>query len=121
MRKLLCAIAIAGSAACNWPRILEPDLGLNLTAAQVTVEDQNGQAVSGVRVIFNDWTASGSTFTVSATTNQRGEVTFVFASPGQRRCEIQLPAGVSAGPPGLTQTVEIVAEQTARVRFSVFR
>jgi hypothetical protein len=119
MRKLFCACALALSAACNWPRLLEPDLGI--TAAEVRVEDQHGDRVAGVRVTFNDWTAAGEPFTVSGPTNDRGHVTFVFRTAGTRRCEIVPPAGFRAGSAGLVQNVEITAGATTQVRFEIVR
>ena len=113
---LLFALAIA-SSACFGP--LFP--GVPSNTVTVTVLDQNGDPVAGVRVTFNDWSSSGAAFNVSGATNTEGRVLFAFYEIGERRCELQLPAGFRAGPAGLSQLVYIEKGKSVRVDFSIVR
>ena len=118
MKKVLLLTAALACSACQWPGFLGP--GPVLTGARVTVADRAGSPIAGVKVTFNDWTSSGSEFTVSGNTNTEGQVYFAFRDPGERKCEIQLPAGFLALD-GVTQTVVIEGAKTAVVHFRLIR
>jgi hypothetical protein len=120
MKKVLpCVLALGTvvSSACLSP--LFP--GIPSTTATVTVVDEDGDPVAGIKVTFNDWTSTGGQFMVSGTTDGEGRVLFAFAEPGERTCRIQLPAGFSPGPGGVSQVVAIESRKSLSVRFTVVR